>query len=618
MNGRTVILGISAFYHDSAAALLVDGELVAAAQEERFSRIKHDATFPIQAIRYVLAEAGLTIKELNKVIFYEKPFLKFERLLETYHAFAPSGFPGFRRAMPLWIKEKLFMKRNLKGWMQQIGDFDCPIAFSQHHLSHAASAFYPSPFKESAILVADGVGEWTTLSLARGSHEGIEILSEQRFPHSLGLLYSSLTFYAGFRVNSGEYKLMGLAPYADPKDPAVKKLVDQIKTHLIDIREDGSFLLNMRFFKFATGLQMTHDSKWEKIFGFARREFDSEMTKESMQLAMASQLVLEEVMLKLVDTLRKLTGSENLCMAGGVALNCVCNSSILKSKTFKNIWVQPASGDAGGALGAALAAWHLSTTQNTAFHKSSNYKHTTFLGPSYSDLQCQIAIKKFTSHYAFYPDFGLLCQKVGGWLREGKVVGWFQGRMEFGPRALGNRSILADPTFSDMQRKVNIMVKKREGFRPFAPCVLEEDACDYFDCPMPSPFMLFTYSLLEKYRNPIKPLSNLDKLLEGGFDSHSCFPAITHVDDSSRVQTVSSRENPKLHALLKTYKGISGHGLLLNTSFNQRGEPIVCSPEDALRCFFSTGLDALVLGSYVIEADRNPQDNILKNNFPLD
>lgn len=594
-------MGISAYYHDSAAALLLDGHIVAAAQEERFTRKRHDASFPANAIRYVLSEAGLTLDDLDAIVFYEKPFLKFERLLETYHAFAPAGFVSFLQAIPIWIKDKLFMKRNIQHELQILGCGKAPLLFTDHHLSHAASAYYPSPFDEAAVLTIDGVGEWATLTISHAKKNEITLLKAQNFPHSVGLLYSAFTFYAGFRVNSGEYKLMGLAPYADPNSHEVHQMVTKIKAELVDIKEDGSILLNMRYFKFATGLRMTDDSKWKKLLNFPRRLPESEISQDIINLALSAQLVIEEIVIKLAKTAKDLTGLDNLCLAGGVALNCVANAKIQQSQLFKQLWIQPAAGDAGGALGAAYAGWHIDKNKPKIKNSEEDKMDGALLGPEFTDKEIHKVLKRYTDRYFYHDDFQVICESVSALIKSGKVVGWFQGRMEFGPRALGSRSILADPANPEVQKKLNVKIKNRESFRPFAPCVLEEDAALYFDIKGKSPYMLFTYPVKESVRFPepegYKSFSMMEKL----YQQRSQFPAITHIDYSARVQTVSSASCPYLYQLLVSFKKVTGYGMLVNTSFNVRGEPIVATPEDAVRCFLNTEMDVLVIGKYILE-----------------
>lgn len=601
-----VIIGISAYYHDSAAVLLINGRIVAAAQEERFTRKKHDSSFPRQAVAYLLGEAGLKGTDVTHVAFYEKPFIKFERLLETYHVFAPGGLQSFLKAIPVWIKEKLYMKRVLREELARL-DIHATILFPEHHLSHAASAFYPSPFERAAILTVDGVGEWATTTICTGEYEQIKLLRELQFPHSLGLLYSAFTYYCGFRVNSGEYKLMGLAPYGTLSE-RTRHYISLIKNHLIDIREDGSFLLNMDYFAYATGLKMTNNRKWEKLFGFPSRKPDSELSQEYMDLAYAIQQVTEEILLKLAETTRQLTGCKNLVMAGGVALNCVANGKIQKSGLFENLFIQPAAGDAGGAIGAALAVWHIYLQEKRICEKPDGMSGA-YLGPSFSDKDIRNLIRNKGAIAERYGDDELL-EKVAGLLNEGAIVGWFQGRMEFGPRALGNRSILADPRSTDMQKKLNLKIKFRESFRPFAPSILQEDAIRYFDLDVPSPYMLLVAEIRQAYRYLIP--ENYDQLpyLEKLYYHRSYLQAITHVDFTGRVQTVTKQSNTRYHALLELFKKLTGYGILINTSFNVRGEPIVCTPEDAYRCFMSTEMDYMVIENWLFCKENQPIENV--------
>lgn len=585
---QTAVLGLSAHYHDSAAAIVVDGRIVAAAQEERFSRTKHDSSFPHEAIRFVLKEAGVTFESLSAIVFYDKPFLKFERLLETYHAFAPRGVRSFITSMPVWIKEKLFTRRLLRRELAAFGSTKAPLLFTAHHLSHAASAFYPSPFEEAAILTVDGVGEWATASIGHGSPEGLEITKEMHFPHSVGLLYSAFTYFLGFRVNSGEYKVMGLAPYGHSHDPQTRAFHEKIRTHLVDVREDGSILLNMDYFNFATDLKMIHTRRWERLFGLCRREPESAIEQEHMNLAHAIQQVTDEIVVRLARTAREMTGCENLVMAGGVALNCVSNSQVALSGLFRNIWIQPAAGDAGGALGAALAGYHIYFENERKVTTDKDAMQNACLGPAFTDAEIEACLREQKAIYTYYPDFGELTQVTSRRLAEGKVVGWFQDRMEFGPRALGNRSILADPRHPDMQKTLNLKIKFREDFRPFAPSMLEEDAQTYFAWDASSPYMLFVALLQEKWR------------------SRSILPAVTHRDYSARIQTVNKEVHPKFHQLLCDFKKRTGIGILVNTSFNVRGEPMVCTPEDAYRDFMYSEMDCLVLGNFMLSRNDQP------------
>jgi carbamoyltransferase len=604
---RTAILGISAYYHDSAAALLVDGQLVAAAQEERFTRRRHDASFPIHACRFVLEDAGISFDELSAVAFYDKPFLKFERLLETYHAFAPTGLRSFATAMPVWIKEKLFMRRLLADHMRELGNARHRVFYPEHHLSHAASAFYPSPFDESAILTIDGVGEWATTTIGRGRGKDIEILSELQFPHSVGLLYSAFTYFLGFTVNSGEYKLMGLAPYGNAAGGRTKDFIARITSELVDIRNDGSMLLNMPYFDFATGLRMVNDARWERLFGMPRREPESELTQAHMDLALAAQEVTEEIVLRLARTARDLSGSRRLTMAGGVALNCVANGKILESGMFDDIWIQPAAGDAGGAVGAAYAVWHIHQGQpRVERHTSCDAMSGSYLGPEFSSKQIVQTLDRYHAQARHYGNFAALAYDVAARLDAGEVGGWFQGRMEFGPRALGNRSIIGDPRNPEMQKRLNLKIKFREGFRPFAPSVLEEDAAEYFELDRQSPYMLLVRPVRQDRQQPLPPDYAERPMYDRLYFVRSDLPAITHVDYSARIQTVSRATNPRYWTLIDAFKQLTGCAVLVNTSFNVRGEPIVCTPDEAYRCFMRTEMDFLVMGDYVFDKKEQP------------
>ena len=612
--GKIAILGISAFFHDSAAALIVDGCIIAAAQEERFTRIKHDRNFPQHAVRYVLAESGIPYEQLNAIVFYDKPFLKFERLLETYHAFAPKGLLSFVTSMPVWLKEKIFMRRHLRKQLEIFGKNTVPLLFSDHHLSHAASAFYPSPFEDAAILTIDGVGEWATATIGTGNKEQIRILKELHFPHSVGLLYSAFTYYLGFKVNSGEYKLMGLAPYGDSENEQTIRFKEKILTELVDIREDGSLLLNMKYFRFATGLQMTDNNKWEKLFDLPRREPESKILQAHMNLALAIQQVTEEIVVRMARTAREITGKDRLVMAGGVALNCVANSQVISAELFRDVWVQPAAGDAGGALGAALAVYYLHFEQKRSLPEKNDSMNGAYLGPAFTDREIRKILDKYDADYRYFDHTEDLLSVVSRELNDGKITGWFQGRMEFGPRALGNRSILADPRNPEMQKKLNLKVKFREGFRPFAPSVLEEDASCYFSLPLPSsPYMLLTAHVKEEWKLPVtdddftasEPTPTITDQKEEDiyrrlYRLRSAFPAITHINYSARMQTVSKDSNPLFHDLLSGFKKLTGIGMLVNTSFNVRGEPIVCTPEDAYIDFMSSEMDCLVIGNYLL------------------
>ncbi len=589
------LLGISAWYHDSAACLLRDGVIVAAAHEERFSRVKHDAAFPAQAVEYCLNEAGITGADLEVVVFYEKPFLRFERLLETYLAFAPRGLRQFLHAVPLWLRDKLWIKDHLR---KELG-FDGMILFLEHHQSHAASAFFASPFIDAAFLTLDGVGEWATSSFGSGCDNHIEIESEIRFPHSLGLLYSAFTYFCGFKVNSGEYKLMGLAPYGEPK------YVDTILEHLVDLKEDGSFRLNLDYFDYCTGLTMTNRS-FDQLFGGAPRQPEAPLTQREMDLARSVQEVTEEIMLRMVRHVHATTGKKHLCLAGGVALNCVANGRILREGPFDEIWIQPASGDAGGALGAALFGWHQYLDQPRSSDGVNDVMQGSYLGPAFDKDAIRQTLE---AEGAVFRELGEapLATEVAELLATEHIVGWFQGRMEFGPRALGNRSILADARSPQMQRQVNLKIKFREGFRPFAPIVLEEKAAEWFDLQVPSPYMLLVAQVhAEKQRT----LSAQEEGREGLAKLEvlrSTIPAVTHVDGSARIQTVSTKTNPLLHRLLSTFEAKTECPVLVNTSFNVRGEPIVCTPAEALRCFLSTDIDCLAIGPFLLKKEDQPE-----------
>ncbi|MBM3263396.1 MAG: carbamoyltransferase [candidate division Zixibacteria bacterium] len=588
------ILGISAFYHDSAAALVRDGDIVAAAQEERFTRKKHDHRFPSNAVAYCLHEAGISAKKLDHVIFYDKPLTKFERLLETYLGYAPSGIASFMMAMPLWLKEKLWMPDVIRG---ELG-YEGRILFCDHHESHAASAFYPSPFEEAAILTLDGVGEWTTSSWGIGTGNTIELKNEIRFPHSLGLLYSAFTYYTGFKVNSGEYKVMGLAPYGEPK------YAQLIYDHLIDLKEDGSFRLDMSYFNYCAGLTMTGD-RFHRLFGGPPRKPESLLTQRDMDLARSVQEVTEEVMLRMARHVRKVSGMKNLCLAGGVALNCVANGKILRERLFDDIWLQPAAGDAGGALGAALYAYHVYAGGNRTVNGRDTQK-ASLLGPGFDDDEIGRFLE--TNGYpATRYDDDTLFPEVARILADEHVVGWFQDRMEFGPRALGNRSIIGDARTPKMQSVMNLKIKFRESFRPFAPSVLRECVSEYFEMDSDSPYMLLVAPVREARRVAMTPeqesLFGIEKLNIPRSD----LPAITHVDYSARIQTVSETEHPRYYRLIKAFRDLTGYGVIVNTSFNVRSEPIVCTPEDAYKCFMRTHIDYLVLGNYVLDKRNQPE-----------
>lgn len=618
------ILGISAFYHDSAAAIIVDGQIIAAAQEERFTRKKHDPGFPANAVKFCLNYAGASLEKLDAIAFYDKPLLKFERLLETYYAFVPKGLPSFITAIPVWLKEKMFLKRLLYEELEKIGRFDrkkVKMLFPEHHLSHAASAFYPSPFEEAAILTIDGVGEWATASICHGTGKDIRIIKELKFPHSLGLLYSAFTYFLGFKVNSGEYKLMGLAPYGVPGSAQVQQFVDIIRTTLIDIKDDGSLWLNQEYFNYATGLTMVQEDKWARLFGFRARKPEDELLTHHCNLGLAIQLVTEEVVIRMAREAKRLTQSENLCMAGGVALNCVANGKIYNARIFKGIFIQPAAGDAGGALGAAQAAYHIYYGKDRQVRPGQDAMKGSYLGPEFCEQTVEEVIRKYDAVYTRFESTTALCKIVAQKLTEGYVVGWMQGRMEFGPRALGARSILGDPRNEQMQRKLNVKIKYRESFRPFAPSVLAEECAQYFEHDSASPYMLLVQPVSGHRRKPLPPDYHTFSLKDKLYHLRSDMPAITHIDYSARIQTVHKETNPVYHTLVQEFKRLTGYGVIVNTSFNVRGEPIVCSPEDAYRCFMRTEMDYLAVGNYLFEKTQQPEwqekDN-WKEEFTLD
>lgn len=609
------ILGISAYYHDSAACLVVDGKINAAAQEERFTRKKHDENFPVNAINYCLTEAGLSAQQIDYVVFYDKPFLKFERLFETYLAFAPKGFKSFATSLPVWVKDKLFQKSVIldafKDHLDKNTDWSSKLLFSEHHLSHAASAFFPSPFEEAAVLTMDGVGEWATTSLAVGKGNTLNVTNEIHFPHSLGLLYSAMTYYTGFKVNSGEYKVMGLAPYGEPK------YANLIKDHLIDIKEDGSFHLDMSYFNYCTGLTMTSD-RFNDLFGAPPRKSESILGQREMDLAASIQAVTEEVVIKLAKGIKKSTGLNNLCLAGGVALNCVANGKLLRENVFDKIWIQPASGDAGGAVGAALAAYYLMLAQPRKVDKQDGMQGS-YLGPEFGQADIEQRLSLAGAKFDVVSDTQLIEQTAQA-LADGLAVGWHQGRMEFGPRSLGARSIIADARSPTVQKQLNLKVKYRESFRPFAPSILREDVADWFEINTDSPYMLLVADVKKEKQLAMtkaqKQLFGIEKLNV----PRSEIPAVTHVDYSARIQTVSKETNPKYHALISKFKEITGCPVLVNTSFNVRGEPIVCSPEDAFNCLMGTDIDFLVVGNCILRKEQQNQALVkdYKNAYELD
>jgi carbamoyltransferase len=597
------ILGVSAYYHDSAAALVVDGRIIAAAQEERFTRTKHDASFPANAIAFCLDHGGLEPADIDLVAFYDKPFLKFERLLETYLAFVPRGFKSFRQALPIWIKDKLFQKHLIAGELRKLSaevDWAEKLAFSEHHLSHAASAFYPSPFERAAVLTMDGVGEWTTTSLAIGAGRDLTVLKEIHFPHSLGLLYSAFTYYTGFKVNSGEYKLMGLAPYGEPI------FADVIRSELVDVKEDGTFRLNLDYFDYCTGLRMTNE-RFDRLFGAPARQAEQQITQLHMDLAASIQKVTEEIVLRLASSIASESGERNLCLAGGVALNCVANGKLLRAGTFDRLWIQPAAGDAGGAVGAALAAHHILLRKPRVVPDGGDGMHGAYLGPEYPQAEVERRLASAGAHFSVLSDDALM-QTCAQELAKEKALGWHQGRMEFGPRALGARSILGDARSPTMQKLLNLKVKYRESFRPFAPAVLSEYVVDWFDLDRESPYMLLVADVARQHRLAMTPeqesLFGIDKLNV----ARSSIPAVTHVDYSARVQTVHRESNPRFHELIRHFHALTGCPAIVNTSFNVRGEPIVCTPEEAFRCFMGTDIDCLAVGNcFLRKEEQNPE-----------
>lgn len=609
------IIGISAFYHDSAAALVCDGEIIAAAQEERFTRKKHDASFPLNAIRYCLDFSGLELDEIDTIVFYDKPFLKFERLLETYYGFIPSGIASFVTSMPVWAKEKIFLKSIIKKELNKIGSFNIvkqKLLFPEHHLSHAASAFYTSSFEQAVIVTIDGVGEWSTASISLGQGNKIKLIKEMRFPHSVGLLYSSFTYFLGFRVNSGEYKLMGLAPYADPRSAQVRKYVNIIKENILDIKDDGSIWLNMVFFSYATGLRMIKEKRWGKLFGFKRRKPEGLIEQHHCDLALAIQLITEEIVKKMVLHAQTFAEnpiqSKNLCLAGGVALNCVANGKVLEEGWFDDIYIQPAAGDAGGSVGAALAGYHIFEGLKRIIKKPDSMQGS-FLGPEYGEKEITKVLRRAKAEYQYIENFGDVTSDVARLLKDGKIVGWFQGRMEFGPRALGNRSILGDARYPEMQKRLNLKIKYRESFRPFAPAVLAEDKDAYFDLKLDSPYMLLVGKVIKERCNKLPDDYYTLPPMERLYIQRSDIPAVTHVDFSARVQTVHKNTNERFWQLINAYKSQSGFGIVINTSFNVRGEPIVCTPEDAYKCFMRTEMDYLVIGNFILaKEDQAPLD----------
>lgn len=609
-----VCLGISAFYHDSAAALIVDGKIIAAAQEERFTRKKHDSSFPVNAIKYCLQVGNYSIDDIDTIAFYDKPLLKFERLLETYYNNAPKGITSFIKAMPIWLKEKLFLKREIYNHLKKIEPYNkrkLKLLFPEHHLSHAASTFYASPYKEAAILTIDGVGEWATATISHGKGNKITILKELHFPHSLGLLYSAFTYYLGFKVNSGEYKLMGLAPYGNTN--SAKKYVELIKTKLVNIKPDGSIHLNQKYFNYSTGLSMTNDKKWEEVFGIKRRKPEQKIEQTHCDIGLAIQKVTEEIVLLMAEEAKRLTNCANLCMAGGVALNSVANGKLEDAKIFENIFITPAAGDAGGALGAAYAAEYIFFEKERVISGKMDELNGSYLGPDITKTDITSTIDKYNAVAQKQDNFHELISSVVKLIDEGNIVGWVQGRMEFGPRALGNRSILADPRNEEIQKKLNLKIKYRESFRPFAPSVLAEDATKYFQLENTSPYMLVVKPVSNKIREPLPDDYTNFNIADKLYTKRSSLPAITHVDFSARMQTVHKETNPKYWELINSFKNLTGCPVLVNTSFNVRGEPIVMTAEDAYRCFMRTEMDYLVIGDYIFNKNDQPKSESTDN-----
>lgn len=614
------ILGISAYYHDSAACITYEDDIVAAAQEERFTRIKQDSSFPINAISFCLEEAGITLDEIEAIVYYEKPFLKFERLMESFYHFSPAGVVPFVKSIPIWVQEKLFIKSHILKSLKELGKFDkknLKIKFSEHHLSHAASAFYTSGYSSAAVLTIDGMGEWASASISKANTNGINIIKELHYPHSLGLLYSAFTYFLGFRVNSGEYKLMGLAPYGNHNSEQVNKYINAIKSNLVDIADDGSILLNMKYFGFATSLKMIKAKKWEKLFNLALRKPSDPITQEHSNLALAIQIVTEDIVIKMARTAKKLTGEENLCLAGGVSLNCVANGKLLRESIFNEIYIQPASGDAGGAIGAALAYSHMELKTPYTPAKTDKMKGA-YLGPGFTNKDALKTARKYKASYERFENESLFT-KVAEYIANEKVVGWFRGKMEFGPRALGNRSILADARNPETQKKLNLKIKYREGFRPFAPSVLEEDISKYFDISTASPYMLLVADVKKEIRKDLPKNYESLELLDKLYTQRSIVPAITHCDFSARIQSVNKETNPDYHKLISEFKELTGTGLVVNTSFNVRGEPIVCTPDEAFRCFMNTEMDILVIENYIfVKEDQNIDPNQFRKEFRPD
>jgi carbamoyltransferase len=615
------ILGISAYYHDSAAAIIKDGEIIAACQEERFTRIKNEAKFPINSIKFCLEYSGISMIQLDAIVFYDKPLLKFERILETYFINVPNGFLSFLKAIPIWIKDKIFLKKIIFNELSRIGKINTAqtqILFTEHHLSHAASAFFTSPYKESAILTIDGVGEWATVTIMQGYENKIKVLKELHYPDSIGLLYSSFTYFLGFKVNSGEYKLMGLSPYGNENSEQTIGFIRLIKEKLVYIYPDGSIKLNLDYFNFSNNLKMIKSSKWEKLFGMAIRKPETKIEQIHCNLSFAIQNIIEEIVLKLVKEVKEITKSENLCLAGGVALNCLVNTKIYENRIFKNIYIQPAANDAGGAIGAAFAAYHIVFGKERNILNKRDLMKGMFLGPEYSKIDVEKLIRKYNATYKYFQEFDELIENVTNLLEERKIIGWFQGRMEFGPRALGNRSIIADARDSNMIEKLNLKIKNRETFRPFAPAVLLEDLNFYFDGIQESSYMLFVAKVKKENQRHLPNNYEYLQVQEKIKIDRSIINTVTHVDFTSRIQTVSLSDNPKFYKLLRKYKSKTGNGILVNTSFNVRGEPIVCTPEDAYLCFLNSEIDYLICENFLFKKDERENPNSFNQKFQLD
>jgi len=615
------ILGISCFYHDSAAALIINGEIISAVQEERFTRKKHTPDFPFNSIRYCLEENGLNLSQIDSVVFYDKPIIKFERLISTFYAVAPRGIIQFLKSIPVWLRDKLFLRKlifnNLKTIDDSLKRNDINILFTEHHISHAASSFYPSNFEESAILTIDGVGEWCTAAISKGKDKKIKILKEMYFPHSVGLLYSSFTYYLGFKVNSGEYKLMGLAPYGLLNSDETTCFIKKIKNNIVDIKEDGSIFLNQKYFSYTYGLRMINEKKFKELFKLETRKENQEINQTHCNLALAIQKVIEEIVVKMAKEAKRITNSDNLCLAGGVALNCVANGKIDELGIFKNIYIQPASGDAGGSIGCSLAVYHMYHNGKRIYNNNYDNMKGSYLGPYYSNKEIMTMNKKYNAKYEKYESSRILIKQASNLISQGNIVGWFQGRSEFGPRALGNRSILADPTNLEMQKKLNLKIKYREGFRPFAPSVIEEDFDIYFNGNSKNPYMMFVHPINEKLKVKVPANYFKSSYLDRLYTKRSKIQTVTHVDYSSRVQSVSKTTNLKFWNLLNEFKKITGYGLLVNTSFNVRGEPIVNSPEDAFKCFMNTEMDYLVIEKFLYKKTHQ-SSNIKRSEFEKD